>query len=154
VTETPDEAALGRCREICAAFGEAPFYRLLGFRAFSDAPGTARVELPFRPELVQLYGGIHGGALLALADAAVNIALATAGALSMAPGEDGAGRQATVQLSMHFLAPAGQRDVVARSQVTRRGGRVGFAECVLRAGEDEIARAQGICHFSASTPKR
>jgi uncharacterized protein (TIGR00369 family) len=121
-------------------FSEAPYYKLLGMTASSDAPGRARVLLPFRAELTQLYGGVHGGALLSLADAALNLAVATTF-------EDGEST-ASVDVSMSFLAPAGQRDLEATGVVTRRGRRVAFAECVIRAGGEDVARAKGVCYVS------
>src|SRR5437867_13335251 len=98
---------------ICARFNAAPYYRLLGMVASSHELGRSRVVLPFRDELVQLYGGIHGGALLSLADSAINVALATTFAADEVT--------ATIDLAMSFLAPAGRRDVEAEGSVLRRG---------------------------------
>jgi uncharacterized protein (TIGR00369 family) len=134
---TVDDVALARCREVCARFNAARYYALLGMEAASDAPGTARVTLRFDERLTQIYGGIHGGALLSLADAAINVALAT----TFEHGET----NATVELGMHFLAPAPRADVEARATLTRRGGRLAFGECVLLAEGAEIARGRGIC---------
>ena len=132
------EADLERCRAVCARFNAAPYYALLGMQAESDRPATARVTLRFDERLLQIYGGIHGGALLSLADAAINVALAT----TFERGEV----NATVELSMQFLAAAGRGSVVAEGTLTRRGKRLAFGECVLRADGVLIARAQGICH--------
>jgi uncharacterized protein (TIGR00369 family) len=121
-------------------FNAAPYYGLLGLSASSDAPGRARVALPFSPKLTQLYGGIHGGALLSLADAAINLAVAT----TFEHDET----VASVSVTLDFLAPAGADDVEAEATVTRRGGRLAFAECVLRAGGREVARGRGVCRIS------
>ena len=99
------------------------------------------MTLPYDEKLTQLYGGIHGGALMALADSAVSVALAT----TFAEGE----ANATVELSIRFLAPAGQSDVVAAGRVVKRGARISFGECVLTAGGHEIARASGICYVGS-----
>lgn len=139
-----DRAVAARCAEVCARFAEAPYYRLLGMSASCDSPGTARILLPFREELVQLYGGVHGGALLSLADAAINLAVAT----TFESNET----TATVDVSMSFLAPAGRRDVEARGSVIRRGRRLAFGECVLLAGGEQIARAKGVCYLSERDP--
>jgi uncharacterized protein (TIGR00369 family) len=130
--------------DICARFNAAPYYRLLGMVAASDAPGRSRVTLPFRDDLAQLYGGIHGGALLALADSAINVALATTFEADEMTG--------TVDIAMSFIAPAGRRDVVAEGVLLRRGNRLAFAECTLRAGDELVARAQGTCYVSTRTP--
>ena len=133
-----------RCGAVCARFNAARYYTLLGMSATSQAPGRSRVVLPFRDELTQLYGGVHGGALLSLADAALSIALATT--------FEGDETTATVDVSMSFLAPVGRRDVEAEGALTRRGRTMAFAECVLRAGADEVARAKGILYVSRSKP--
>ncbi len=125
-----------RRTEICRAFERAPYYGHLGMTARSDATGTSIVTLRFSPEITQLYGGIHGGALMSLADAAISIAVAT----TTAEGEV----VATVDLAVQFLAPAGVEDVVASGTVTRRGRRLAFGRATLVAGGTEIAVAQGI----------
>jgi acyl-CoA thioesterase len=135
-----DPNELARCAAITTRFNDTPYYRLLGLVASSDGPGRARVSLPFRETLTQIYGGVHGGALLSLADSAINVALAT----TFADGE----RTATVEIAMHFMAPAGPHDVVATASVTHRGSRLAFGECLLEAAGRPIARATGICHVS------
>jgi uncharacterized protein (TIGR00369 family) len=123
--------------KVCAPFNASHYYALLGIRASCDRPGHARVALPFKEELTQLYDAVHGGALLSIADAAVNVALA-----SMV---DASERTATIDLSMSFVAPPGRNDIVAEASVTERGKRVAFASCELRAGDKVIARAKGVC---------
>ena len=132
---------LERCHAVCARFNAAPYYALLGMQAESYAPGTARVTLRFDERLTQVYGKIHGGALLSLADAAINVALATTFELGEV--------NATVELSMHFMAPAGKTSVVADGKLTHRGSRLAFAECLLLSDGVPIARAHGICHVRA-----
>jgi uncharacterized protein (TIGR00369 family) len=131
-------------QDICARFNAAPYYRLLGMIASSERAGQSRVVLPFRDELVQLYGGIHGGALLSLADSAINVALATT--------FDADELTATVDVAMAFLAPAGRRDLEAEGSVVRRGNRIAFAECAIHAGGELVARAQGTCYVSRRKP--
>jgi len=138
----PLDSDLARLSAICARFNESPYYRLLGLTASSAAPGTSRVVLPFRPELAQLYGTIHGGALLSMADSALSVALATT--------FESDETTATVDVSMSFLSPAGRRDVAAEGIVTKKGRRIAFAECVLTADGEVIARAKGICYVSRS----
>jgi len=58
----------------------------------------------------------------------------------------------TVDIAMSFIAPAGRRDVVAEGVLVRRGNRLAFAECTLRAGDELVARAQGTCYVSTRTP--
>jgi uncharacterized protein (TIGR00369 family) len=46
----------------------SPFARLLGMTITHLSPERASAELPVRPELGNRNGGLHGGALMALAD--------------------------------------------------------------------------------------
>ena len=121
-------------------FNAAPYYELLGMRAESSAPGSAIVRLPFDEKLTQLYGAIHGGVVLTLADASICVALATL--------LDETQSIATVQLSLSFLAPAGRSDLVAEGTVTRRGKKLAFGECVIRAGETDVARGHAVCRVA------
>ena len=123
-------------------FNAAPYYRLLGLRATSDAPGTSRVELPFDTKLTQLYGGVHGGALMTLADSAISVAVATT--------LDKDEVIATTEISMQFVAPAGTDGLVATGQLTRRGKRLAFGRCEIHAGDRLVAQAQGIWHVARS----
>jgi uncharacterized protein (TIGR00369 family) len=128
-------AELAHCEAVCRRFDSCEFYRLLGMRAGSDGIGTARLSLPFSEKLTQRYAGVHGGALMSLTDSSIAIAIATTVEEEQAV--------ATVDLSIQFLEPAGQNDLVARAKVTRRGGRLAFGECEIFAGERRVARGHG-----------
>jgi acyl-CoA thioesterase len=125
--------------DVCARFNRSEYYGLLGLKAESDAAGTSRVRLPYSPRLLQLYGGVHGGALMSLADSALSVACATT--LT----EDEA--IATVSISMSFLRPAGRGEVIAEGKVQKRGKRLCFASCVLTVEGDEVARAEGTIYL-------
>ncbi len=131
---------MSRADEILAEFNAAPYYRLLGMVASIPETGRSRVSLAFREDLASLYGGMHGGVLLAMADSAANVAL-----ISTFDDDELTG---TVQLAMSFLAPAGRRDLIAEGTLTKRGNRIAFADCIVRAGDEVVARAQGICYVS------
>jgi uncharacterized protein (TIGR00369 family) len=127
---------LARCQAACAEFNASPYYATLGMHAESSAPGSSRITLAYSERLLQMYGGIHGGALLSVADAALMVACFTAL-------DEGFGL-GTIEISMHFLAPAGAHHVIAEGKVTRRGKTLAFSECVLQSNGRDIARAQGI----------
>ena len=125
-------------------FNRSPYYQLLGMRASSEAKGRARVELPFDEKLTQLYGGVHGGALMTLADAAISIAVTTL----LPEGE----RVVTTEISVQFLEPAGRDGIIAEGEVLRRGKRLAFGRCEIRAGSRLVACAQGICALLTVRP--
>lgn len=119
----------------CERFNRAPFYLHMGMHAESDAPGTARVTLRYDERLTQTYGGLHGGTILSLADAAISIAIAT-----LLEGEEAI---ATTGLSLQFIAPAGKNDVVAHGEASKKGKRMAFGRCQIFADERLVAIGQG-----------
>ena len=87
----------------------------------------AVLKLPFRKEISNGSGTVHGGILAMLADTAVAFALAT--------NFDGKMGFATSDLTIHFLRRA-RGDVWARARIVKKGRRV-------NVGEVEIVDAQG-----------
>ncbi|HEY7111294.1 MAG TPA: PaaI family thioesterase [Thermoanaerobaculia bacterium] len=82
-------------------------------------PDTCVVRLPYRPELANLSGTLHGGVLAMLADTAIAFALST--------NFDGKMGFATADLTIHFLARA-RADVWARARILKKGRRVNVGD--------------------------
>ncbi|MBI2894573.1 MAG: PaaI family thioesterase [Deltaproteobacteria bacterium] len=131
---TDDERA--RCATVRAAFQAAPFYDLLGIRVETERPGTSRLTLSNRAELRQSQGGVHGGALMSLADSAMGVALGTA----LREGD----AWSTVEMTTQFLEPVGGSDVVAEAAVARLGRTLAFLDCSLESEGRLVARARAI----------
>lgn len=111
----------------------APFEVLLGMRIEELGDGRAVLSMPFTVQLSQGGGVLHGGALTALADTAVALAVKT-----RLP--DGT-RFGTRELSMRFLAPVREGGVTAVAAVERVEGRSFFAGAeLLDAGGELVAR--------------
>jgi uncharacterized protein (TIGR00369 family) len=53
----------------------ANFYKFLGMQVIDIKECYARVRIPFKEELLQAEGMIHGGVLASICDSAVGIAL-------------------------------------------------------------------------------
>jgi uncharacterized protein (TIGR00369 family) len=85
------------------------------------------LKLPYRPEVTNGSGTVHGGVLAALADSAVAFALAT--------NFDGKMGFATADLTIHFLRRA-RGEVRARARILKKGQRV-------TVGEVEIVDTEG-----------
>jgi uncharacterized protein (TIGR00369 family) len=79
----------------------------------SVAPGEVEIELPFRADLSQQHGFIHGGIVAVIIDSACGYA-----ALTLSP--PGA-EVLTVEFKINFLAPAAGDRLVARGRVSRPG---------------------------------
>lgn len=119
-----------------------PFNRFLGVKVTGLKKGFARLEVPFRDELVgdPLRPALHGGVISALADTA-------GGAAVWADLADERGRVSTIDLRIDYLRPARLVTLVAEARVVRLGNRVGVADVrVFNAdAEDEtIATGKGV----------
>jgi uncharacterized protein (TIGR00369 family) len=123
-----------------------PFNRYLGVRMTSARVGFARLEVPFRDELVgdPMRPALHGGVLSALADAAGGAAVWTSI-------DDDRARVSTIDLRIDYLRPARLVDVVAEAQTVRTGNRVGVVDIRLfhpDAEGDTIATGKGVYNIS------
>jgi len=100
----------------------APFEEYLGMRIEEAAEGRAVLTMPFLVKLAQGKGLMHGGAITALADTAVAIAIK-----SVLP--EGT-HFATVELALKFHAPVRSGTVRAVASITERDDRTikGLAE--------------------------
>jgi uncharacterized protein (TIGR00369 family) len=106
-----------------ARFGQSErvnFPTLLGFVVEEVRLDYCRMRLPFRTELLQGGGIVHGGAISALLDTVVVPAVGSA--------LDQSFRYATVDLHVQFLSAVKHEDVVAEGWVTKRGRTVVFCE--------------------------
>ena len=101
----------------------APFEEYLGMRIEEAAEGKALLTMPFSLKHAQGAGFMHGGALTALADTAVAMAIK-----SLVPeGTD----FVTVEMTLRFLAPVREGVVRAEARVARQEGRKLFGEADL-----------------------
>lgn len=101
------------------------------------------LKLPFRRELTNGSGTIHGGVLATLADTAMAFALST--------NFDGKMGFATSDLTIHFLRRA-RSDVWARARVVKKGRRINVGEVdVVDAGGESVARAMTSFILTTST---
>ena len=111
----------------------APFENLLGMVIEEAAQGRAVLRLPFKVKLAQGGGLLHGGAITALADTAVAMAIK-----SVLP--EGT-RFATTELTTRFVAPLQEGTLIARAEVGSPQGRTFRGEAILNDEQErEIAR--------------
>lgn len=114
----PEDAA-----ERWAKFGrsETVFYpMLLGLQVEETRIDYCRMRLPFKSELLQPGGLVHGGAIASLMDAVLVPAVGSV----LGPND----RFSTVDLHVQFIGSVKDEDVVAEGWVTRRGRSVVFCE--------------------------
>ena len=105
-----------------AWLSSSPFITNLEMKLTTMEKDLARVELPFKEELVTIGDVVHGGAISSLIDTA-----AAAAAWSGAEETDNI-RGTTVSLNVSFLAAARASTVTAEARVIRRGKSLCFIE--------------------------
>src|SRR5215475_15062696 len=111
----------------------SPALGWLGASLEEVALDRAVVKLPYREQITNGSGTVHGGILATLADTAVAFALST--------NFDGKMGFATADLTIHYLRRA-RGDVWARARILKKGRRANVGE-VSMTGPDgrEVARA-------------
>lgn len=157
----------------------APFLREIGLDAAEPIPGGVRLRLAHRVDNANRNGTLHGGVIASLVEAAGALALERVDAAgrdpSTGPGARTTGartagapgdvasepdsrapwhRPPAVDLSIHFVAPAVDRAVVAEAQVVRRGRSVGFAAIsIADDGGSPIARGMLAARAATGLPR-
>jgi uncharacterized protein (TIGR00369 family) len=112
-----------RCRE---SFARQKAMALIGATLTVVEPGYVEIELPYRDDLTQQKGYIHGGVLGMIADTACGYC-----AFSLMP----AGCSlVTVEYKINILAPA-RRALVAKGQVIKPGRTLTIARAEVYADD-------------------
>lgn len=104
----PDFAARVR-----ASFGRQKAMVLIGAALTTVEPGRCEIELPFRDDLTQQKGFVHGGIIGMIADSACGYA-----AYTLMPAH---ASLVTVEYKINVLAPGRGEKLVARGSVIRPG---------------------------------
>jgi len=119
-------------------FCDAPISRLVGFEVQPGGVGEARVELNCGPHLHNPMQRVHGGAIAALADAAMGIAFGR----TLLDKED----FSTIEMKVNFLRPVKEGLITAEAKVLERGLRIGFVECTIKNAKGKrVATATCTC---------
>lgn len=94
-------------REILEVIAPIPVCKTLGFRVEELGEGTCRMVVPFESSLVGIFGFVHGGILMTIADSAACFAIMT---------RTGPHRpMVTTDMNIRFLATCkGQVTAIAR----------------------------------------
>ncbi len=100
------------------------FSDLVGLKVDEMRRDYARMSLPWRAELNQPQGLMHGGAIATLIDTVVVPAIGTA--------YPDPRRFATIEMTVRYLDTVRQEDLVAEGWVTKRGRRVVFCDVEVR----------------------
>ncbi len=118
-------------------YGSDQASQMLGMTIDSIAPGSARVSMRVRPDMVNGHGICHGGLIFALADSAFAFACNSHGDNTVAAGA-----------AIEFLSPGRIGDLLTASASERwRAGRSGIYEIEVRNDRGEaVALFRGRSH--------
>jgi uncharacterized protein (TIGR00369 family) len=108
-----DENRLARIRE---TFSRVAYAHFLGLKLGEVKTGEATIHLEVRDELKQNQGVVHGGAVASIIDTASAFAVAT----RLDPGE----RVTTTDLTIHYLRPITEGELIASARIVRAGRRL------------------------------
>ena len=119
--------------------GDDPlFVQLIGLQVHEVRRDYCRIGLPFRPELLQAGGAIHGGVLMTLLD--------TSCVPAVGSGFEKARPYSTISMHVQFLAGSADSDRVAAGWVTRRGNSIVFCEAEVETTDGKTL-AKGALAF-------
>lgn len=118
-----DPAFAQRCRE---SFGRQKAMALIGARLTVVEPGYVEIELPWRAELTQQKGYVHGGIVGMIADTACGYC-----AFSLMPADCSL---VTVEYKVNILNP-GRGGLVAKAQVVKPGRTLTVARAEVYADD-------------------
>lgn len=115
---------------IDAMMSLAPFPKFLGMRFEEVRLDYGRLSLPYRPELNQPAGMVHGGVIASMIDTVVVGPLMSA--LDAPPR-----KLLTIDLHIHYFDAGVEEDLVAEGWVRRRGRTIAFvsAEVTTASGK-------------------
>jgi uncharacterized protein (TIGR00369 family) len=119
--------------KVRASFARQTFMSTIGARLASVAPGRCEIELPFRADLCQQHGFLHGGVVTAIAANAGGYAAFTL----MPKNTSVVGVEYKVNL---FASPRGAR-FVARGRVLRPGRTLYVVESEVEVEQGGASRA-------------
>ena len=106
----------------------APWVQDLGLRVTAIGPDAATLVLPFDPRLARVGGTVCGQAMMAAADTAMVIAIASQ--------LGGMRPMTTVTLTTHFMRPVADSDLEVTARVLKPGRTTVFGEIRMTALSD------------------
>lgn len=126
---------LDRWKNFCTWPDRELFPKHLGLEVEEIREDYARVRLPYRPELEQPAGPVHGGAIASLIDTVVVPAIGWV--FPDVP------QMLTLTMHVEFRSALVQADAVAEGWITQRGNSIVFCEAEVRAADDGRVVAGG-----------
>ena len=119
------------------------FPALVGLEVEEVRADYCRMRMPFRPELEQPAGVVHGGAIATLLDSVVVPAVGQAYPVTA--------RYSTVDMHVQFLSALVGDDAIAEGWVVRRGRTTVFCEAEVVAASTGRVVARSMLTYNVSS---
>ncbi|MEO1064614.1 MAG: PaaI family thioesterase [Actinomycetota bacterium] len=119
------------------------FPRLVGFHLDDLREDYARLRLPFRAELLQPAGVVHGGVIATMIDSVFVPAIGA--------GYPERRRYSTVDLSVQYLGAVTSEDLLAEGWITKRGRSIIFCAAEVRSSPSGELVATGTATYKVSS---
>ena len=123
--------------------GSELFVNLLGLVVEEVRTDYCRIRLPYKPQLRQAAGIVHGGAIASLLDSVV------VPVVGQAYGRDA--RFSTVDMHVQFMAALVDDDAIAEGWVVRRGRTTVFCEAEAVAASTGRVVARSMLTYNVSS---
>jgi uncharacterized protein (TIGR00369 family) len=121
--------------------------QFLGLQTEDVRTDYARMRLGYRPEFRQPAGVIHGGVIASMVDTVVVPAVGS--------GYDEPRQLFTIDMSLRYLAPIVEEDLVAEGWVVRRGRSIVYCDAEVQGGTSgDVAATATLVYKVSSRPQR
>lgn len=121
------------------------FPTLVGLELEEVRTDYARMRLPFRPELEQPAGVVHGGAIATLIDTVVVPAVGQA--------YDAGWAYFTIGMNIRYIGAVVQQDAIAEGWIEQRGRTMVFCRAEVRTPDGKLA-ADGTLTYTVRPPRQ
>ncbi len=120
-------------------FDDAVYFpRFVGLVLEEVREDYARLRLPFRPEIRQPAGMVHGGAIATLIDTVVVPAIGSV--------YDERRALLTIAMSIQYVGGVADQDAVAEGWVERRGRSIVFTRVEVRTAAGDLAATASVVY--------
>ncbi len=114
--------------KVRSSFSRQTAMQTLGAVLGRVEPGEVEIEMPYRDDLTQQHGFVHGGIVTSILDSACGYAAFTLSSADTAI--------LTVEYKVNFVAPAKGEQLLARGEVVRPGATVTVCKGNVLAYDD------------------
>lgn len=121
-----------------------PFWSFLGMELLDIRKGWAQVRLPFKKDIVQSLGVVHGGAIFSMAD--------SAGAMAVLGMVNKNEYCMTLEMKINYMKSFESGAIVAEARCVNKGRRIGVSEVKVKNDAGDII-AQALATYMIANKK-